>query len=162
LRRIKLPVINYNFRHIEPGFVSTFKLTPFSNKLLVLVVFFSGSYTYFPATDSVKIFSLLALRGSRIKSKTRATKQTTHYSFLRLLPAFKKISNLELKPGSGVQYVRSSGCAAKVIKFDKITHVALVRLPSGVRKFFSMHSLAIFGPCALKLKRKLLNTKSGF
>lgn len=142
--------------------MSTFKLTPFSNKLLILVVFFSGAYTYFPATDSVKIFSYLSLRGSRIKSKTFARKTTTHYSFLRLLPAFKKLSNLELRPGLGVQYVRSAGCSAKVIKFDKTTHVALVRLPSGVKKFFSMHSLGVFGPCALKLKRKIRNTRSGF
>jgi large subunit ribosomal protein L2 len=162
LHKVKLPRINYNFRSKEPGFVSTFKLTPFSNKLLSLVVFASGSHSYFPATDSVQIFSLLAFRNSRVRSRTYSTIKTSHYSFIRLLPAFKKISNLELKPGSGVQYVRSSGCSARVIKFDKAAHVALIKLPSGVRKFFSMHSLGILGSCALKLKRKMMNTKSGF
>lgn len=75
---------------------------------------------------------------------------------------FRKVSNLELRPGAGVQYARSAGSSAKIIKLDKSKHVALVKLPSGVRKFFSVYGLTALGPAALKLKRKLANTKSGF
>ena len=160
LQRIKLPKVNYNFRSKDIGFVSTFKLVPFSNKLLVLVVFSSGAHTYFPATDLTKIFSFLTFRRSRIRSLKRS--RISHYSLLHFVGSFRKVSNIELKPGIGVQYVRSAGCFAKVTKFDKINHTALVKLPSGVRKFFSMYSIATVGSCALKLKRKLLNTKSGF
>jgi len=162
LRKIKLPLINYNFRCKEPGFVSTFRLTPFSNKLIALTVFASGSYSYFPVTDSVKMFSILAFRNSNVRSRTWSTLNTAHYSFIRLLPAFKKISNLELRPGAGIKYVRSAGCSAKIVKFDKSMHVALIKLPSGVRKFFSVHAMGILGSCALKIKKKLMNTKSGF
>lgn len=41
-------------------------------------------------------------------------------------------------------------------------HVAVVKLPSGVRKFFSMYSIMTDGRCALRLKRKFSNTKSGY
>ena len=160
LKKIKLPKVNYNFRSKQIGFVSTFKLVPFSNKLLALVVFASGSHTYFPATEFTKIFSFVSFKHSKSRSNSRLT--AAHYSFLHLAGSFRKVSNLELRPGVGVQYVRSAGCFAKVTKLDKINHTALVKLPSGVRKFFSMYSISTLGSCALKLKRKLINTKSGF
>lgn len=159
-RTLKLPVINYKMRTKEPTFISSLKLTPFSSKLLSLVVLSSGALTYLPALDTTRMFSLVCFNGSRAKYMRRRTacSFTLLFSALRL----KKISNLETVPGRGVQYVRSAGCSARVVSVDKSTHSALVRLPSGVRKFFSIHSLALPGPSALKVKRKLTNTRSGF
>ena len=113
--------------------------------------------------NSSKIFSLTTFR--RFKPLTKIghlTYPTAHFSLLRFALPFKKLSNLELIPGSGIKYVRSSGCAARVIKIDKIRYIALIKFPSGVRKFFSIFSLAILQPASLKLKRKIKNTKSGF
>ena len=61
-----------------------------------------------------------------------------------------------------MQYARSAGTWAKIIKVDSINHIAFVKLPSGVRKFFSLYSSLMLGPSALKLKRKTANTRSGF
>ena len=152
--------INYHFRLTNPGFVSTLKLVPFSNKLLALVVFPSGELSYFPATETTKIFSLLTFKGG--KPTPFAKRKTTHYTFIHIANAFRKVSNLEVKPGLGVQYVRSAGCSAKIIKFDYFHHAALVKLPSGVRKFFSFYSILLLNQSALKLKRKTRCTKSGF
>lgn len=160
LKTIKLVKINYAFRSALPGFVSTLKLVPFSNKLLALLVFPSGELSYFPASNTTALFSFLSFRsGKKFLSKTS---KTAHYAFIHMAPAFRKVSNLEVRPGQGVQYSRSAGCSSKIIKFDYSQHAALVRLPSGVRKFFSFYSILVLGPCALKLKRKMACTKSGF
>lgn len=160
LKTVRLVKINYSFRSALPGFVSTLKIVPFSNKLLALLVFPSGELSYFPASSATSIFSILSFRSS--KKFFHKTAKTVHYSFIHMAPAFRKVSNLEVRPGRGVQYVRSAGCSAKIVKFDYSQHTALVRLPSGVRKFFSFYSILVIGPCALKLKRKMACTKSGF
>ena len=160
LKRVLLLNINYKFRSTEPSFVSTLTVTPFSSKLLALAVFPSGAYTYIPAIDSTKIFSFLSFRSR--KSSYGVTRKTSHFALMHLTKAFRKVSNLELTPGKGIQYVRSAGCFAKITKFDRENHVSLVKLPSGVRKFFSTYSVLAMGPSALKLKRKTANTKSGF
>ena len=142
-----------------PGLVTTFKIIPFSTKLLALVLFPSGKLSYLPARNSTQLFSTISFRSGKwglLKGLRLA-----HYSFIHNAEPFRKISNLEVRPKQGVQYVRSAGSAAKIVKLDYSKHVALVRLPSGVRKFFSFYSTLILGPCALKLKRKVRCTKSG-
>lgn len=69
---------------------------------------------------------------------------------------------LEIIPGRGAQYARSSGTKAHLIKVDMSSHTALVKLPSGVRKIFSAYSLVMFGAVSLKNKRLLRNTRSGY
>jgi len=128
--------------------------------LLALVVFSSGALSYFPALDSTKLFSFISTKGGNLPfNKLR---KFPHYAIIYTIKPFTKISNLELSPGKGVQYTRSAGCFAKITRFDYENHTALVKLPSGVRKFFSLYSMLLVGPAALKLKRKLTNTKSGF
>ena len=160
LRTIRLVKINYSFRSLMPGFVSTLKLVPFSSKLLALVVFPSGELSYLPSSSKTKIFTFLHFRsGKRFPFKTL---KSAHHTFIHVAMAFRKVSNLEVRPGQGTQYVRSAGSYAKIIKWDYSQHAALVQLPSGVRKFFSFYSTLIFGACALKLKRKAACTRSGF
>merc|ERR1712060_521443 len=65
-------------------------------------------------------------------------------------------------PLKNIQYVRSSGSTAKLISKNKFTHTALVKLPSGVRKIFSIYTIAILGGSYFKQKKNLSNTKSGF
>lgn len=160
LSRVKLDRINYNFRILDPGFVSTLKLVPFSSKLLTLVTFSSGALSYFPAIAKVHLFSPVTFRSGKLTVPD--WRGASYHSFIHLTHTFKKVSNLEVRPGAGIQYVRSAGSFAKIIKFDYSKHAALVRLPSGVRKFFSFYSTLLLGPCALKLKRKQVCTKSGF
>jgi ribosomal protein L2 len=67
-----------------------------------------------------------------------------------------------LYPGSGIQYVRSAGTSARLTKIDVNNHTAVLQLPSGVRKSFSLYSIASVGPVALKIKKLTANTKSGY
>lgn len=160
LKRVKLDNINYNFRRLGPGFVSTLKLVPFSVKLLTLVVFSSGQLSYFPALETTKLFSFTNFKSGKLGLPD--WNGISNHSFIYIADTFKKVSNLEVRPGAGIQYVRSAGSYAKIIKRDYSQHTALVRLPSGVKKFFSFYSTLFLGPCALKLKRKMGCTKSGF
>jgi large subunit ribosomal protein L2 len=160
LLRIKLLKINYTFRTKEPGFVSTLKLVPFSNKLLSLVHFMSGGCSYLPALDTTKVFSVLSFRARRPLHSL--FNKYAQFALIHKAPLFRKVSNLELIPNKGMQYARSAGTSAKIIKVDLTNHTAFVKLPSGVRKFFSVYSSLMLGPSALKLKRKTSNTRSGF
>ena len=126
---------------MTPGFVTTFKLVPLSNKLLALVTLPSGQLAYLPASDSTRVFSILTFR--TCKKSLFSNAKAGHYGIIYMATAFKKISNLEVRPGDGIQYVRSAGCFAKIVKFDYSNHAALVKLPSGVRKFFSFYSILL-------------------
>ena len=73
-----------------------------------------------------------------------------------------RVSLLELYPGKSIQYIRSSGCSGKLIKFDFEKHTALIQLPSGVRKKFSVYSLGSFSNVSFIQKKQISNTKAGF
>ena len=72
------------------------------------------------------------------------------------------ISCLELLPGSGAQYTRSSGTRSKIIKFDLDTYSVLVKLSSGVKKIFSYYSFVMLGRLAVENHFNCLNGKAGY
>ena len=148
LRRVKLLKVNYTFRLLDPGFVATFKLVPVSNKLLALSFYPSGAVTYVPASAKTKIFALSVFKPARKVLKGFDSSLT--YSIIRFAPLFRKISNIELFPGRGMQYARSAGCYGIITRCSTSTHTAVVRLPSGVRKIFSVFSVLSLAPSALK------------
>lgn len=84
------------------------------------------------------------------------------FYFIYQLKNNLKVSLLELIPGKGAQYARSSGTKAHLIKIDLASHTALVKLPSGVRKIFSIYSLIMIGSVALRNKKLLKDTRSGY
>ena len=43
-----------------------------------------------------------------------------------------------------------------------LNHTGVVKLPSGIKKIFSIYTLVTLGPVGLGLKKKLTNTKAGF
>jgi ribosomal protein L2 len=72
------------------------------------------------------------------------------------------ISCLELLPGKGSQYTRSSGTKSRIIKFDKDSHSVLIQLASGVKKIFSYYSLVMLGKISLMENSNCLNGKAGY
>lgn len=158
--RLMFPKINYSFRYRFIGIVSTFRLIPFQNKLVSLLFFSSGSVAYVQAPESFKIFSFIYF-----PAKSRTVKGLYSNPSLFILAYIKrlsKVSLVELYPGSGIQYVRSAGTSARLTKIDVNSHTAVLQLPSGVRKSFSLYSIASVGPVALKIKKLTANTKSGY
>jgi hypothetical protein len=142
------------------GLVTTFKLIPLQNKLVSLTFFASGGISYLPTTDHFKIFNF-----TYFPTQSPKLKQFLNNPSLFLLvyvQRLSKVSLIELFPGAGIQYARSSGTFARLIKVELTSHTALLQLPSGVRKTFSLYSLASLGSVSLKSKSLLTNTKSGY
>jgi len=154
------PLINYSMRSNIMSTITTFKLIPFQNKLVSLSFLASGGVTYLPATDLFKIFGFIYFSPKLTGLNSYLTEPSLFLLFS--IKRLSKVSLLELFPGAGIQYARSSGTFARLIKLDFNTHTALLQLPSGVRKTFSIYSLASLGQVALKSKRLLTNTKSGY
>lgn len=159
-RRLIFPKINYNFRYTWLSFVSTFYLIPFQNKLLALCFLSTGGVVYLQSTTKFKLFSFVTF--PKTLSGLRNTSITPTLYILMYVKLLSRVSLLELYPGSGIQYVRSSGTFARFIKIDWTKHVAVLEMPSGVRKSFSLYSLATLGAVSLKLKRLVTNTKAGY
>ena len=72
------------------------------------------------------------------------------------------ISCLEIIPGRGAQYSRSSGTKSRIIKFDKDNHSVLIKLSSGVKKVFSYYSFVMYGSISLKENKNFYNGKAGY
>jgi len=157
-RRLRYPKINYSFRHWYVGFISTFRFIPFQQKLVALTFFGSGAAVYLQATDKWKIFQLMYPRQYR---RPAAKWAVPSFFVLHQTRRLSRVSLAELSPGLGIQYIRSAGCFARFIKINAETHTAVLQLPSGVRKSFSLFSLASLGAVALRPKRWTANTKSG-
>jgi len=114
---------------------------------------------YLQSTVQFKLFSFITfpylLRGVK-----QVSFKPTLYILMRV-KLFSRVSLVELYPGSGVQYVRSSGTSARFVKVNWDKHSAVLQMPSGVRKAVSLYSLASVGAVSLRLKRLVKNTKSG-
>lgn len=160
-RRLRHPQINYNPRFQVLSLVGSFFLVPFQNKLTSLTFLSSGGVSYLPTTLKQSIFSILAPYSKPI-SKYRLFSPLITFSPVMYLPLLSRLCLLELYPGLGIQYVRSSGCYARFLKIDWNNHTAQIELPSGVRKAFSLYSIGFSGSNSLKSKNLLRNTKSGY
>jgi len=160
--KLILPRINYQTRSRALSFITTFRLIPFQNKLVALSFTASGGMNYIPTTEHFQIFDLLYYA---FRTPTVRTQDFWKHPKLFMLYEIKRLSSislLELTPGLGIQYVRSSGSSAKLVHFDLNQHTALIKLPSGVRKLFSIYSLASLGAVSLSEKKYVTNTKAGY
>jgi len=142
--------------------ITTFKLIPFQNKLVALAFTASGGMTYIPTTGNYKVFEILYYSTRSKNPKTQEFWRSPKLFLLFAIPRLSKTSLLELFPGAGIKYIRSSGSAGKILSFDYVNHTATIQLPSGVRKFFSIYSLASLGSVSLSDKKHVSNTKAGY
>ena len=164
-------MVNYSFRYRYLFFISGFFLKPYSNMLLSLVFMSSGSVCYLQTSQNHQIFKVFHLK----KHLIRISKLMQKLSFLNnqiqltqlpfMFTQLKKnqpISLLELAPGKGVQYVKSLGSMGVINKMDSRVGTALVKLPSGVKKIFSIYSLASNGQVPLSISKNIKITSAGF
>ena len=157
---IRYAVINYKNSHKLFGFVSNIQLIPKTQSFCFLVVNSSGSVFYKPAGAWRKSFSFIY---SHQRSKLFATLFANPYSLkLATLALLQPISYLEITPLKGSQYARAPGSTAKALSKNRHTHTVLVRLPSGVRKVFSLYNAAVKGTPSLKEKKQVRSTKAGY
>ena len=158
--KLKTPFINYTPRTSLTFFVISLKLIPYSNKLTALVYSLNGGTSFLQLNENWQMFSFIYNKTKKPFSSKLFPNPT--YYFIYQLKNNLKISLLELIPGRGAQYARSSGTRAHLVKVDMVSHTALVKLPSGVRKIFSIYSLIMIGSVALRNKKLLRDTRSGY
>jgi ribosomal protein L2 len=158
----------YRFRGIS--FIANIIMVPFTRKIISLVFNSSGSITYVPTSSNHSLFSISKLykfssNMYRIKNKLNLPGIRYFISqgffLIRQLPRNKPISLLEVIPGMGSQYVRSVGVKGKMTRMEFNRNTALVILPSGVRKIFSIFSLGSIGPVPLTDGKYWKNNKAG-
>ena len=159
LKKIKNINVSYNLRYLKLGFVSSFNFIPFKNKLLSLVIFSNGVFAYYLTTDNYKLFSLIYFN---LHKTLKKIKLKSTFFMLFQIKKLSFVSCLEIIPGKGAQYSRSSGTKSRIIKFDKENHSVLVKLSSGVKKIFSYYSFVLLGQLSLQDNKNFQNGKAGY
>ena len=159
LKKNKLIKINYNMRYLKLGFITSFHFIPFKNKLLSLIYFSNGIFSYFLSTEKHHLFFFTT---SNFSKKLEKFKIKNHSSMLFQIKKLSFVSCLELIPGKKIQYVKSSGTKSRIIKFDYENHSVLVQLPSTIKKIFSFYSFVMLGKLALWENLNYLNGKAGY
>jgi hypothetical protein len=146
--------INYTLRLRSIIFTGALIILPFSHKVLSLIFLSCGSILYVQSTTTHKLFNLTRLYRFtknlfRLKNKLILLNKLFFieqgFFLINQLPKNQSICLLELLPNSGIKYVRSPGTSAIITKLDRDLSTALVRLPSGVRKVFSLFSIGSVG-----------------
>lgn len=159
LKKNKIIKVNFNLRYLRLGYIASFQFIPFKNKLLSLIYYANGSFTYYLNNENHKLFSFLYYNFSK---KLKKIKIKNTILMLFQLKKLSFVSCLELLPGKGAQYTRSSGTKARIIKFDHETHSVLIQLPSGVKKIFSYYSFVMLGGISLSENINYTNGKAGY
>lgn len=172
--KLRRPRINYSFRRLEIGFISSIFIIPFTQKFISLFHNSNGSYTYLPVTDSSQLFILTRMKslwdfnskrtllGSHLSLLKQKCLINFSFFIIRSLPKNKLISLLELFPGKNIQYVRSAGSKAKIVKMDTRLNTAVVKLPSNIKKVFSIYSIGFVGQVYNSQNNDLKNNKAGY
>jgi large subunit ribosomal protein L2 len=173
-KRITRPSINYSFRSLKVGFISSIYLLPLNKSPVALYQLSDGSYSYIKPTLNSKLFILTRMEDLLKTISTRSHLNsylgllyTQFYIkpslfIIRKLPRNQFMSLVELYPSKGIQYIRAPGSKAKILKMDTRTSTAVIKLPSGVKKIFSIYSLASLGQVLLSEKKLYKNNKAGY
>lgn len=155
----KIIKVNFNLRYFKLGFMGSFNFIPYKNKLLSLIYYPSGSFSYYLSTENHKLFSFIYYN---VHKKLKKLKIKNTFFMLFQIKKLSFVSCLELLPGLGAQYTRSPGTKARIVKFDLDSHSVLIKLPSGVKKIFSYYSFVMMGRLAIENNSNCLNGKAGY
>ena len=159
LKKTKNININYNLRYFKLGFISSFNFIPFKNKLTSLIIFSNGVFAYYLTTENYKLFSFIYFN---LHKNLKKIKLKSTFFMLFQIKKLSFVSCLEIVPGKGAQYSRSSGSKSRIIKFDKDNHSVLIKLSSGVKKIFSYYSFVLLGQISLQDNKNFNNGKAGY
>jgi len=169
---MRLPFINFNFRVTSISFFIGFFFIPFKNKICTLIYLASGLVSYTLANNTEwPIFKMLRLNTIFFKTSFKFKElllvkpslriKQLHFIMLTLLKN-RPVSLIELYPLKGVQYTRSAGSKSIILKMDTRTGYSLVKLSSGLKKIFSIFSLAAPGHVAFSFNKNFKSYKAGY
>jgi large subunit ribosomal protein L2 len=135
-RRIRF-IDRFRFLYNIPGKI--LKVIPNSNSPLALVLYTNGYLSYLPALSNFKERYISSIFSS---SNTLHTKVGLSCP-IKLVKTGSHISSVELYPSSGSKICRSSGLFCTLIR--KYGDLALLKLPSGEYRFFSVEAFCTIG-----------------
>ena len=127
-------------------------------KLLGLVTTANGGFACLQLTRYHRLFGVLLASTGR-RAQTQVLRPT--FVILSHLDTMSELSLLAKLPGQGAIYARSGGVSALLITHNYLKQTTTVRLPSGVLKVFSVHTVAMLGGVAFGDKVYCVNTKYG-
>lgn len=159
-RIIRQPKLLKYFNYNGVGFVSNLLIIPFLNKLVGLIFYLTGGYSFLQLPDKVSLFNFLYY-----KPKSRHLSSffpKPRFFKLHQLKIMSKVSFLSSLPNKPIQYIKSSGSVGILISINLLNHTVVIKLPSGVKKIFSIYTTVLTGPVSLSIKKKIRNTKSGY
>lgn len=163
--------INYNFRSSMIGFFASVSINSKFRRFISMVILSSGSVTYTLSNSKHVVFNLFKFYKPFDKVRELSEKLlcfnkklfiSQGFFFINQLPRNKYISMLELQPNLGIQYSRSPGSFSKMTKLDPRKNMALIVLPSGVRKIFSCFSLGSVDKTPQNTNKYWQSNKAGY
>ena len=119
-----------------PAKVATIEYDPNRTANIALLHYADGEKAYILAPVGLEV-------GTTVLSGPTADIKPGNAMALKDMPVGTVIHNIELKPGKGAQLVRSAGVSAQLMA--KEGKKALLRLPSGERRFVSIDCKATIG-----------------
>lgn len=158
-RKIKKINVNYSYNHLTLGFIASCSFIPYKNKIAALIFFSSGALCYYLATDCFKLFSFF---NTYFPKFLRYLNFKSSYARLARIPKLSFVSFVQIIPGRGVQYMRSPGTSARLVKIDLQTTSCLLELPSGLKKIFSSYSFALLSSIANSSHKRYYNGRAGY
>lgn len=164
-------ITNYAYRSLNLSFIANFYYLVFKNKTYSLVFLSSGLVTYIQTATSHKLFILTIFRNVFFRKSKKyrnlfyVKPQIDIYRtffIIKGLPKNQPVSLLEKYPNATIQYARGAGVSAVLLKKDTRTGMSLVRLMSGVKKYFSIYSIGSLGSVSLRNSSKRKINAAGF
>lgn len=123
----------YRVKYQIPALVLKIEYDPNRTSFIALICYKNGILSYILATNGLKqgVFLNNTLQNVGIATQIKNFSLGTY------------ISVLELRPGFGAKIARAAGTYCVILKRDK--KLTLVRLPSGVQRFFSNYNVCTLG-----------------
>ncbi len=143
------------FRSVE-GFsiVTRLEYDPNRSSFLALLHSSNNSLSYILCPRGLKI-------GDKISVGTVLNFKSGNAFPLSKIPLGSTIHNVEQFPGTGGLYVRSAGAYAQLISKNLNTGLAILRLPSGERRLFSLSCKATLGSVSNLNHKEVILGKAG-
>jgi len=146
-------------------------LLPYTLKIISVLFLSNGSVTFIQTALNTKLFNFIKFYPIKLNiTKFYSTLYSINpkliiiqgFFLIKQLPRNYLISQLEIFPNKGIQYVRGPGTFTKIIQVNFKLNIVFLKLPSGVKKFFSLFSLGSIGLNLLKEGKNFKNNKAGF
>ena len=150
-RRYRIIDFNRYFSNI-PAFVRRVEYDPNRNALLALLVYSNGYITYCLLPKTTQVGSILINYDSTSLLSGNAL-------LLSQIPIGFYVHAVELQPGEGATIVRSGGVKAQILA--RVGHTAILKLPSGEIRRFSVNCKAVIGSVASLPSFYLPDRKAG-